>query len=491
MKPRGNRIFISYRREGGADLARVVRAELEKRGYDTFLDVEDLNEAGPFPDKLKTEISAAENVVVILSAGCLDRCIAATGDPSEDWFRQESALAMRLGKRVVPVIARDFQWPSAPLPEDIQELLHCQALTPSHDYFDASMDRLESLLAGRRPRRRVLSVLIGLILLTITMAALLRSGAFVGARRGADEYVAVTFPDRPMGTLLSEENYGLELEIKNLTSMPMEITRIVLEQHNAKAAELLGLSGSRVYTSEYRVPVHLEPHEETTIDVRGNQILTDSVVVSVFHSLSGKASQFQVDLDSILLDMPEPRVLPESVIEKGMDALVALKALEPEARKWRSDAHLEALFPGNSEVIIEPTTRLKCVVAKSWIATYYSAGRGEYFTAHFDGRSVDSKSYAEEEHTEAATFVPRADPVISDQDAVAFVNSQRWICGSWTGPRLGKARVGGRWSYVWFLAYRGPDSLPLIVDAITGALLVPSEKDKGFREASVRPTRRR
>ena len=44
-------VFISYRREGGAETARLLRYELLARGWDVFLDVEDLK-GGTFDERL-------------------------------------------------------------------------------------------------------------------------------------------------------------------------------------------------------------------------------------------------------------------------------------------------------------------------------------------------------------------------------------------------------------------------------------------------------
>ena len=48
-------IFISYRRDGGAQYARILQLELEKRGYRVFLDYEELTD-GVFGDNIKKAI---------------------------------------------------------------------------------------------------------------------------------------------------------------------------------------------------------------------------------------------------------------------------------------------------------------------------------------------------------------------------------------------------------------------------------------------------
>ncbi len=144
------RVFISYRRDGGADLARLVQANLERRGYDVFMDVESLR-SGPFNTALFAEIESATDVVVILTPGSLDRC-----RNEGDWVRLEIAHAIRHKRNIIPVMARGFEWPStsAPLPDDMAALPTYNGVSPSHEYFSASIDRLTKLLTGspRRPR---------------------------------------------------------------------------------------------------------------------------------------------------------------------------------------------------------------------------------------------------------------------------------------------------------------------------------------------------
>ncbi|MGI9243129.1 MAG: TIR domain-containing protein, partial [Verrucomicrobiales bacterium] len=82
------RIFISYRRDTGSSLARLVEQELRRRRFPVFLDVEDLQSC-PFNTALLTEIERAPDVVVILTRGCLERC-----KNEGDWVRQEIAHAI-------------------------------------------------------------------------------------------------------------------------------------------------------------------------------------------------------------------------------------------------------------------------------------------------------------------------------------------------------------------------------------------------------------
>lgn len=139
-------IFISYRREGGEHLAGRVKDALKARGFSVFMDVEDLK-SGKFNSALFSEIERATDFLLILTPGCLDRC-----KNEGDWLRQEIRHAIKWERNLVPILARGFQMPPAEtLPADIAELVDYNGPTPSHELFEASMDRLVStfLISGK------------------------------------------------------------------------------------------------------------------------------------------------------------------------------------------------------------------------------------------------------------------------------------------------------------------------------------------------------
>lgn len=140
-RPAAKQVFISYRRDRTAGLARVVQMELERRGYPCFLDVDDLG-AEHFDERLLREIEQAPNFVLVLAPGSLERC----RDP-EDWMRREITHALRHGRNIVPLVAEGFQFPrAAELPPELESLQRLNAVVYSHEYFNASFDRLEEFL---------------------------------------------------------------------------------------------------------------------------------------------------------------------------------------------------------------------------------------------------------------------------------------------------------------------------------------------------------
>lgn len=138
-------IFISYRREGGADLARLLKLRLEGRGYHVFLDVDGLR-SGSFDTALLKEIGASTDVLVILTPNCLERCRT-----DDDWMRKEIAWALLKKVNLIPVTTEGFQWPVETLPEDIRELPSQQSAVYSHRFVDASIEALVKMLKSRSP----------------------------------------------------------------------------------------------------------------------------------------------------------------------------------------------------------------------------------------------------------------------------------------------------------------------------------------------------
>ena len=135
--------FLAYRRDGGSEMARLVYDALVQRRFACFMDVEDLK-SGDFNKALFNKIDFATDVVVILSPSSLDRC-----HNTNDWVRLEISHAIQKDKNIVPVMMRGFQWPESPLPADMEKLLTFNAVEPSVVLFQASMDKLASMLHAR------------------------------------------------------------------------------------------------------------------------------------------------------------------------------------------------------------------------------------------------------------------------------------------------------------------------------------------------------
>ena len=82
-------IFISYRRKGGAQYARILQLMLIQRGYNVFLDYDELTD-GRFGEHIINAIHQAPIFIMVLSAGALERC-----KNEDDWVRNEILLALK------------------------------------------------------------------------------------------------------------------------------------------------------------------------------------------------------------------------------------------------------------------------------------------------------------------------------------------------------------------------------------------------------------
>ena len=160
-------IFISYRREGGAELAQLLRKTLHERGYRIFVDVHDMP-SGRFDESILDAIFHCRDVIVLLTPGSLERC-----KQKGDWFRTEIAAAFECGRNIVPLRANGFHMPeAAALPNEIAPLRFQQSVSYSHEHSDAAIDHLCRLLNARPKRIARIGMVIALCLLfSIAMLA--------------------------------------------------------------------------------------------------------------------------------------------------------------------------------------------------------------------------------------------------------------------------------------------------------------------------------
>lgn len=142
--PAANDVFISYRREGGAELASLIRKHLVGLGYRVSLDVVSLR-SGHFDEAIRREIAGAKDFVLLLTPGALDRC-----DDPDDWVRREIALALQLGLNIVPIYRPPFEMPTVDdLADDIRELPRHNALTYDHARSEVSLSDLVGRLRSK------------------------------------------------------------------------------------------------------------------------------------------------------------------------------------------------------------------------------------------------------------------------------------------------------------------------------------------------------
>lgn len=136
-------VFISYRRRGGSERAELLKAVFEKNGYPTeriFMDTHTLK-GGDFTQRSKEAIAESHNFIVLITKGCFD-------DVKEgDYFVYEISEAIRLNKNIVPVCFDGINSiEQMELPEAIKSLPYHNAVSYSHEYANASYEKLCSFL---------------------------------------------------------------------------------------------------------------------------------------------------------------------------------------------------------------------------------------------------------------------------------------------------------------------------------------------------------
>jgi hypothetical protein len=132
-------IFISYRRATGKNFARIIKPELEKRGFRVFLDFDELKD-GVFDKRIMDAIEESTIFLMILSKGALDRC-ANEGD----WVREEILYASEHDKHIVPVeVDKSFREIPEGVPQDVRNVLgaHQFSQVDTESLLEVSMEKL-------------------------------------------------------------------------------------------------------------------------------------------------------------------------------------------------------------------------------------------------------------------------------------------------------------------------------------------------------------
>lgn len=127
-----NPIFISYRRSDTTGEAGRLADALESLlgAACVFRDADDIPAGEDFEVVLKRELAEAGVVVVLIGKQWLTELTRRHTRPEPDFVRIEIATALRLGKRVIPVLLQGAELPSpGSLPEELRALVNRQALS--------------------------------------------------------------------------------------------------------------------------------------------------------------------------------------------------------------------------------------------------------------------------------------------------------------------------------------------------------------------------
>lgn len=135
------KIFINYRRDDSASHAGRLFDWLQKvfQLEQLFMDVTHIEPGLQFDRVLEEQVGQCDVLLAVIGKGWIDarddsgvRCL----DNHEDFVRVEIEWALRLDKRVIPVLVDDTRMPRPEkLPETIRPLAKRNAMRLSHDRF--------------------------------------------------------------------------------------------------------------------------------------------------------------------------------------------------------------------------------------------------------------------------------------------------------------------------------------------------------------------
>jgi TPR repeat protein len=129
--------FISYRRSGGREYARVLYLELRYRGIKTFFDYTSLQH-GDFSADILRAIEEAPNFIMVVTDGAFDRCV-----DENDWVRKEIEYAKKLGKNIVPIAPTGHQQDLSALPDNLADVRRRQVFRlDMENLFEESVGKI-------------------------------------------------------------------------------------------------------------------------------------------------------------------------------------------------------------------------------------------------------------------------------------------------------------------------------------------------------------
>ncbi len=155
-------IFISYRRKGGYDTAKLIYDRLRMDGYSVSFDIDTLVN-GNFDVELEQRVNDCKDFLLVLSPGIFDRFFASNEDydPENDWVRREIICALKTGKNIVPLALEGFVFPKS-LPPEVKDIKNKNAIDLYPKYFEAAYEKIKSFLISKpswivRHKKKIIS----------------------------------------------------------------------------------------------------------------------------------------------------------------------------------------------------------------------------------------------------------------------------------------------------------------------------------------------
>ena len=136
-------IFISYRRECG-DRAFRIKEELERRGYEVFLDVTNLS-SGNYLKMLLDEIKKCNFFLLLVTEDGFHECRY-----KEDVYRQEIECAYANHKVIIPIMDEGYVFPER-MPPSIDFLRYRQGIQYHPELLETTVSELQNKMLANTP----------------------------------------------------------------------------------------------------------------------------------------------------------------------------------------------------------------------------------------------------------------------------------------------------------------------------------------------------
>lgn len=139
-------VFISYRQDGGTDVARLLHESLTRRGYSVYLDV-DSEVSGSLDQNLYEVIEKCNVFLLVLSPNALNRCT-----DERDWVRLEVEHAYAYNKYIIPIFVPGFSFPDT-LPMTMSFLEYRWRINfTSGEHYESFINKLENALKSHEEK---------------------------------------------------------------------------------------------------------------------------------------------------------------------------------------------------------------------------------------------------------------------------------------------------------------------------------------------------
>lgn len=200
-------VFISYRRNGGAEKAELIKKALQENGYKSdriFMDTHSL-QTGDFRKRIREAITESVNVIVIVTKESFDKI------KDEDYFVFELLEAKRLEKNMIFCLFGITEIDVKKLPDALREVIQYEKHVPyDHVYADAFYDRLYSSLVQRASLKTIIvTVILCLVMVSAGIFMYYKRAPGSNSTKGRVCYdTSVVDLGLPSGTLWATCNLG-------------------------------------------------------------------------------------------------------------------------------------------------------------------------------------------------------------------------------------------------------------------------------------------